>query len=254
MAERIHRLTFSGPKVGQLARADFVDVPILLSVTGGTVAADAVATPTFARSTTVPPAVALEQLETAQLIVSYAWAATADGSFQLYDTTAAVVRGSSTAKTGGETSEWEAFAVTGLVAGNTLVIRANITTAGASGETVRLDRAILRLIKAAYSVGHSVSDAEIFQINSPVAGLIHSIQFYCSGIAATASSRVKKNGVAITAAITPVAGTPSVISPIDPFLGSGDALTIHVTTDGTGSFTDLTITIVVKEQESIATI
>jgi hypothetical protein len=78
--------------------------------------------------------------------VDYAWADTADGTIQLYDSTAAAVRGESSAKTGGESSPWESISVSGLVAGNTMVVRANITVAGNTGETVSLYRAILRLV------------------------------------------------------------------------------------------------------------
>jgi len=124
-----------------------VDIPIL----GGaaqSVAADAVGTPTFARTTMRLPAEALKHLKSASVIIDYTWAATADGTYQLYDSTAGVVRGESTTKTGGETSEYEEFDVTNLVAGNTLVIRANVTVAGAAGETATLNRAILRLVLA----------------------------------------------------------------------------------------------------------
>lgn len=104
------------------------------------------------------------------------------------------------------------------------------------------------------AVAASQADVEIHEITSPVTGLIHSIQAYCTAIVAAASCVVKKNGTAITAAITPVAGTPSVEAPIDPFVAAGDSLTVHVTTDAGGSFTDLTVLIIIKEQESITTI
>lgn len=122
-----------------------IDIPILGGA-GQSVAADAVGTPAFAHTTVTVPAEALKHLKSASLIIDYAWAATADGTIQLYDSTAATVRGESSAKTGGEASEWESFAVTGLVAGNTMVVRANITTAGAAGEVSTLYRAILRLV------------------------------------------------------------------------------------------------------------
>ncbi len=104
------------------------------------------------------------------------------------------------------------------------------------------------------AVAASQSDVEIHEFTSPVVGLIHSIQAYCTAIAAAASCVVKKNGSAITSDITPTAGTPSVEAPTDPFLNQGDSLTVHVTTDGSGSFTDLTVLIIVKEQESISKI
>jgi len=87
----------------------------------------------------------LKHLKSAVIVINYDWAPTADGVFQLYDSTAGVVRGSSTTKTGGESAAWETFSVTGLVEGNTYWLRANITVAGAAGETVTVYRAYLML-------------------------------------------------------------------------------------------------------------
>jgi len=122
-----------------------VDIPILVSITGGSVAADAVGTPAFAHTIFKLDTETIKHLKSANVYIDHAWAATADGKFQLYDVTAAAVRGESSANTGGETSSWEGFSVSGLVAGNTHRIRVNITVAGAAGETVKLFRAILRL-------------------------------------------------------------------------------------------------------------
>ena len=123
-----------------------IDVPILSSGSVIEVAADAVATPTFAHTTVQVPAEALKHLKSASVIIDHAWAATADGTIQLYDSTAAAVRGETAAFAGGEASEWLSFSVSGLVAGNTMVIRANVTAAGAAGEKSSLYRAILRLV------------------------------------------------------------------------------------------------------------
>jgi hypothetical protein len=123
-----------------------IDVPILLSGTSVTVAADSTGAKNFGHSQFTIPAEAIKHLKSASLIVDYAWADTADGTIQLYDVTAAAVRGESSAKSGGESSLWETISVSGLVAGNTMVVRANITVAGATGETVALFRAILRLV------------------------------------------------------------------------------------------------------------
>lgn len=112
-----------------------VDVPILLSGSSVTVAADSTGAKDFPHAQFTVPSEALKHLKSATLIVDYAWAATA-----------AAVRGESSAKTGGESSPWESISVSGLVAGNTMLVRANITVAGAAGETVNLYRAILRLV------------------------------------------------------------------------------------------------------------
>jgi hypothetical protein len=104
------------------------------------------------------------------------------------------------------------------------------------------------------SVGASQADVEIFELNSPVKGLIHSIRVYCTALTAAASVTVKKNGAAITAATTPTAGAESIVEATDPFVNQGDVLTVHVTTDAAGSFTDLSVTIIIKQQEDITTI
>jgi len=138
-----------GLKYGQLGSNEIefiVDIPILGGATQS-VAADAVGTPTFAHTTVVLPREALKHVKSASVIIDYAWAATADGTIQLYDSTAAAVLGESAPKTGGEASEWEEFALATLpTAGNTMVIRANVAVAGAAGETATLYRVILRLV------------------------------------------------------------------------------------------------------------
>jgi hypothetical protein len=122
-----------------------VDIPILGGA-GQSVAADSTGAKNFAHTRFSVPTEALKHVKSALLIIDYAWAATADGTIQLYDTVAGAVRGESSAKAGGESSESESFSVSGLVAGNAMVIRANITVAGAADEVVTLYRAVLRLI------------------------------------------------------------------------------------------------------------
>jgi hypothetical protein len=124
-----------------------IDIPILVDGAVTTVAADAIGTPTFAHTTIQLDAETIAHLKSAKLIIDYTWAATADGTIQFYDSTAGVVRGEPAAAfVGGESSEWAEISVDpNLVAGNTHVVRADIITAGAAGETVSLYRAILRL-------------------------------------------------------------------------------------------------------------
>jgi len=122
-----------------------VDIPILMS--SESAAADAVGTPIFSHSTIKLDTETIKHLKSAKLIIDYDWPATAVGTIQLYDSTAAAVLAESTEKSGGESSEWEEIAVTGtLTAGNTIVLRANITSAGGTGEAVTIYRAILRLV------------------------------------------------------------------------------------------------------------
>lgn len=121
------------------------DTPIITSAQE--VAADATGTPNFPHSTVVLNDNQDDHLVSAEVIIDYEWAPTAQGSIELYDETAAAVLGASSSKAGGEVSEWESFTISTLpTPGNTMKLRANITTAGAAGEVVRIHRAILRLL------------------------------------------------------------------------------------------------------------
>jgi len=140
------------PKYGPIQKEELlpntiraiIDIPIL----GGaaqSVAADAVGTPEFDHTTFKVPSEALRHAKSMLVIIDYSWAATADGTLQVFSRTNTVVRGESTTKLGGESSEWEEITVTGIVADEELCIRGNITTAGAAGETSTIYRVILRI-------------------------------------------------------------------------------------------------------------
>jgi len=120
-------------------------IPYMMTTEPRTVAADSTGTKAVFTTRIVPITGMLKHLKSATLAVAYDWAPTADGTIQLYDVTAGVVRGESTTKTGGETATWETFTVTGLVEGNHCYIRVNITVAGAAGETVAIHKAYLLL-------------------------------------------------------------------------------------------------------------
>jgi len=122
-----------------------VEVPLVTA--DRSVAADAVGTPVFGHSAQILRSEHLKHLEAAQLFLDFAWAATADGTIQLYDETVGAVLAETSAFTGGESDDDLAIDVTGtLVAGNRIVVRANVTVAGAAGETVTVYRAILKLV------------------------------------------------------------------------------------------------------------
>jgi len=122
-----------------------VDIPILADVAGGAVAAAAIAVVVWPHTTFKVDTATIKHLKSAKVIIDFAWAATADGTIEVYDSTGLAVRGATATLVGAEASEWLEVAVTGLVAGNTNVIRANVTVAGAAGEVSTLFRAILRL-------------------------------------------------------------------------------------------------------------
>jgi len=120
-------------------------IPTMLTVEPKTVMADSVGTKGISYSTLLIQPNMLKHLKSAIAAVAYTWAPTADGTIQLYDPDADVVRGESTTKTGGESSGFETFSVTGLVEGNRVFIRVNITVAGAAGETVTVHKGYLIL-------------------------------------------------------------------------------------------------------------
>jgi len=97
------------------------------------------------------------------------------------------------------------------------------------------------------SVGSNQSAVEVFEFEVDRAMTLEQVQVYCSAAAATASVDVKESGVSVlSAAATPVAG--AVVKPTisDASIASGHALTVHVTTNGTGQITDLTVTLLLK--------
>jgi len=135
-------------KTGDIPANEFqivLEIPLLVSPQS--VAADAVGTPVFAQSAQVLRSEHLKHLKSAQLLLDFSWAATADGTLQLYDEPGAAVLAETAGFTGGEADDDLIIDVTGtLVAGNRIVMRANVTVAGAAGETVTLNRAILKLV------------------------------------------------------------------------------------------------------------
>jgi len=97
------------------------------------------------------------------------------------------------------------------------------------------------------SVGNSESDTEIFEFDPSEDLTLEEVQVYCSATTATASVDVKENGVSVlSASATPSAG--SVVKPAisDGSISASNNLTVHVTTDGTGDITNLTVTLLFK--------
>jgi phosphatidate phosphatase APP1 len=103
---------------------------------------------------------------------------------------------------------------------------------------------LLDVVATKSSVGTGQSDVEIFEWTAPQALILAEVQVYCTATAATASVDVKEAGTTVlSAAATPTAG--SVVKPTisDAAIASGAAVTVHVTTNGTGTITDLTVTL-----------
>jgi len=143
--EHLAEREISYGKLGEKEIQVVLEVPLLVS--SQSVAADAVGTPAFPQSAQALRAEHLKHLKSAQVLLDFAWAATADGTIQLYDETAGAVLAETSTFTGGETDDDLMIDVTGtLVAGNRIVMRGNITVAGAAGETSTLNRSILKLV------------------------------------------------------------------------------------------------------------
>ena len=107
------------------------------------------------------------------------------------------------------------------------------------------DRRIVQAHKS--SVAISQSDVEVFEFTAPEALTLSEVQVYCTATAATATVEVKEAGTTVlSAAATPVAGTVVKPTIADSAIANAAAVTVHVTTDGTGTITDLTVTLIFK--------
>jgi len=100
-------------------------------------------------------------------------------------------------------------------------------------------------------IGTGLTDVEIGKFKIYLIGVLHSIQVYVSDISATASLVVNKNESAITPSITPIAGSVVVVTPDPKTVREGDEICVHVTTNATGTMTDLNVAIIYKSQEEI---
>jgi hypothetical protein len=97
------------------------------------------------------------------------------------------------------------------------------------------------------SVGNSQSDVEVFAFDPAEDLTLEEVQVYCTAMTATASVDVKEGGASVlSTVVTPSAG--AIVGPTisDGDISSGNHVTIHVTTDGGGSLSDLTVTLLFK--------
>lgn len=89
------------------------------------------------------------------------------------------------------------------------------------------------------------SGVEIGQKEPDKDYIIESVDVYCTGTAATASVDVQVAGVSVlNSQVTPVAGAVEegdLVGHADRQGDAGEAITVHVTTDGTGTITDLRV-------------
>lgn len=95
------------------------------------------------------------------------------------------------------------------------------------------------------SVASGQADVEVFEFTAPADLTLVGVQVHCSAVTATASVNVKEAGVSVlTGAVTPVANSVANGTISDSAIASGAAVTVHVTTDGTGTITNLTVTLI----------
>ena len=89
----------------------------------------------------------VKHVKAAKFAFDYTWADTADGTIRLKDIRNGTVVAESSTKTGGESSVWEVVDcdISKLVSDASLYVYVNISSAGASGETVTVRRAYLVL-------------------------------------------------------------------------------------------------------------
>ncbi len=99
------------------------------------------------------------------------------------------------------------------------------------------------------TVGNGQSAAEIFEFTAPAALTLVGVQVYCTSVTATASVDVKEAGASVlSSAVTPSAGAVVAGTISDASIAKDAAVTVHVTTDGTGDIGDLTVTLVFKAE------
>lgn len=103
-----------------------------------------------------------------------------------------------------------------------------------------------RAVVTKESVPISQTDAEIGAFRPGKRFFVEEVQVYCSAVAATATVNVKVAGTTIlTGQVTPVAGSivfGTLVSAVATQKGGAtDEITVEVTTNGTGTITDLRV-------------
>lgn len=97
------------------------------------------------------------------------------------------------------------------------------------------------------SVGANQGGVEIFAWDPPGDVTMEEVQVYCSGVVAVAGVDVKVNGGSVLSApATPSAGV--IVKPVISAgsIPAGHKVTVHVTTNGSGSISDLAVTMLLK--------
>jgi hypothetical protein len=121
-----------------------------------------------------------------------------------------------------------------------------------AGENIK-DRKIVTASKA--SVAISQTAAEVFQYTVPENASLVSVRVYCTATAATASVDVKNQGATVlTGVVTPVAGSDvaGALTGGAAALTAADVLTVLVTTNGSGTITDLQVVLEIETLRAVS--
>jgi hypothetical protein len=137
---------------------------------------------------------------------------------------------------------------------------ANLTTdkllfymAGVGAGANIIDRKAVEAAKAAVAISQTA--AEVFQYTVPENASLVSVRVYCTATAATASVDVKKQGTTVlTGTVTPVAGSDvaGTLTGGAAALTAADVLTVLVTTNGSGTITDLQVVLEIETLRAVS--
>ena len=103
-------------------------------------------------------------------------------------------------------------------------------------------------VRAAVAI--SQTDVELLEFKPGKRFVIEEVQVYASAVVAAATIDVKIGGVSVlSTVVTPVADTATIGALVAAALRKGTSsstFTVHVTTDGSGTLTDLQVTVALR--------
>ena len=109
------------------------------------------------------------------------------------------------------------------------------------------DRHLVNVNRA--SIGSSQSDLEVFRLEPREDLELEEVQCWCGSVSVSASIDVKAGGMSILAApVSPVGLTIVKPTIVTPALAHSDDLSVHVTTDATGTISDLAVTLLLETE------
>jgi len=137
---------------------------------------------------------------------------------------------------------------------------ANLTTdkllfymAGVGAGANIIDRKIVTADKTTVPI--SQTGVEVYQYTVPENASLVSVRVYCTATAATASVDVKNQGATVlTGVVTPVAGSDEAgtLTGGAAALTAGNVITVLVTTNGSGTITDLSVRLEIETLRAVS--